>query len=282
MSSQGFFAPTDLEQAHSLLLDTARKPIILAGGTDLMPRFNRHRRNREESLVFLGKLGLDYIRPEGDRLLVGACADLSSVITSPEVNRHAPLLAEACRDIASPAVRNAATLGGNVANNARNADGVVALMALGATVVTSCARGEGRWPIEQFVRTSKTETLAHGGLIRHFEVPFLTGRDRWAWKKLKQRQGESRSVLSVALRAGMEGPVVKELRLVLGAMAPHAFVSRIAAELLEGSIPTSDTIERVAREILSETEAATDARATAWYREKAAQAMVRGVLSQLT
>jgi CO/xanthine dehydrogenase FAD-binding subunit len=80
----------------------------------------------------------------------------------------------------------------------------------------------------------------------------------------------------------MEGPVVKELRLVLGAMAPHAFVSRTAAELLEGSIPTSDIIERVAREILSETEAATDARATAWYRERAAQAMVRGVLSQLS
>lgn len=281
MSNQAFFAPTELGRAHELLSDPARKTIILAGGTDLMPRFNRHRRRREEALVFLGKLGLDYVKVEGGQLIVGACATLSSVAASPDVNRHAPLLARACRDIASPAVRNAATLGGNVANNARNADGVAALTSLGATVVTASAGGEGRWPIEQFTRTAKSQTLAEGGLIRHFEVPCMDGRDRWAWEKLRQRRGESRSILSVCFRARMDGRKVESLRLVLGAMAPHAFVSRIAAELLEGREPTPEIVEEVSRKIISETQAATDGRATAWYREKAAQVLVRRVLSQL-
>jgi CO/xanthine dehydrogenase FAD-binding subunit len=281
MSQQAFVAPTELDQAHALLSDPTQKTIILAGGTDLMPRFNRHRRKREEVLVFLGKLGLDYIRVGGDRTIIGACATLSAIVRSPEVNKHVPLLAKACRDMASPAVRNAATLGGNVATNARSADGIAALTALGATVVTASAGGEGRWPVEAFIRTPKTQTLAHGGLIRHFEVPCLDGQDRWAWEKLKQRRGESRSILSVSFRARMEGPRVSTLRLVLGAMGPQPFVSRRAAALLDGKIPTSEIIEQVSREIISETKAATDARATAWYRERAAQALVARILSQL-
>ena len=60
MSANDFIAPTDLTQACSLLSSEINQTVILAGGTDLMARFNRHRRKRSERIVFLGKLGLDY------------------------------------------------------------------------------------------------------------------------------------------------------------------------------------------------------------------------------
>lgn len=46
-----FFAPADLNQACSLLADEAIKPIAMAGGPDVMVRFDRHRRRREDTLV---------------------------------------------------------------------------------------------------------------------------------------------------------------------------------------------------------------------------------------
>ena len=282
MPNETFYAPGDLGQACSLLSDLGDKAIVIAGGTDLMPRFNRYRRRRTEVLIYVGKLGLDFIEEKNGRLVIGAAATFSDILASPMVKEKLPLLARACGEIASPAVRNAATLGGNLVTNARNADGVAALMALGATVVTASNSGESRMPIDQFVSAPKKEKLANGGIVKQFEVPCLTDTERWAWEKLKQRQGDGRSVVSVSLRAKMEGDICRSIRLVLGAMAAHPFVSKTAVQLLEGNPLSPDLVGRVAEEILGETDAATDTRATAWYRQRAAQALVRRVLAQLS
>lgn len=282
MLRETFYAPQDLEQACSLLSDLGDKGIIIAGGTDLMARFNRHRRNRDVVLVSVSRLGLDFIRKADDRVVIGACATLTEIINSTLVREKVPLMARACGEMASPAIRNAATLGGNLVTNARNADGVAALMALGAVVVTASTGGETRMPIDRFVVTSKKETLAKGGIVKQFEIPCLTTGDRWGWEKMKQRQGESRSILSVAARAGMDGNTCKSIRLVLGSMAAHPFLSRTAVEVLEGKALSSDLVEKVAEQILSETDAGTDTRATAWYREKAASVLVRRILYQFS
>jgi CO/xanthine dehydrogenase FAD-binding subunit len=279
MANELFFAPTDLAEACSLLAD--RKAIAIAGGTDLMVRFNRHRKKREEALVYLGKLGLDGIRERDGALWVGGCASLSDIAASPEVARCAPLLAAAAADMASPAVRSAATLGGNVANNARAADGVAALLALGATVAVSSTGGERRLPMEEYLSTPRRESLAGGGVITGFEVPCLTGADRWAWHKLRQRKGESRSILSVSARIRLEGAKCAEVRLVLGAMAANPFVSQKAKEILEGNALEPELIRRAAEGAVSESDPADDVRATAWYRKRAARTLVERALSQL-
>jgi CO/xanthine dehydrogenase FAD-binding subunit len=183
--------------------------------------------------------------------------------------------------MASPAVRNAATLAGNLGTNSRNADGVAALMALDAVVVTASTTGENRLPIEEFVSTPKKQKLVNGGIVKQFEVRCLSADDRWGWEKLKQRRGEGRSIVSVSVRAGMEGDICKNIRLVLGSMAAHPFVSKTAIQILQGKQLSTNLIETVAQEIITETEPTTDGKATAWYRNKATQALVRRILSQI-
>ena len=234
MFANDFLAPTELSQACSLLSREADQTVILAGGTNLMARFNRRLPRRKVVIVYLGRLGLDYIRVNGGQVVVGACATLADIAASREIRRHLPLLARTCGEMACPAVRNAATLGGNVANGARNADGTAALVALGARVVVASTAGEKKMPIEQFIRSPKIETLKNGGLIKEFEIPALGADEKWGWEKLKQRQGEGRSVVSVAARMKMAGAVCQNIRLVIGAMAPHPSVSPAAAGLLPG------------------------------------------------
>lgn len=281
MPSNGFFAPADLEQACSLLADEAIHPLAIAGGTDIMVRFNRHRRRRQETLIYLGKLGLDYIREEGGKVLVGACAPLSKIAASALVIEKLPLLAKACSEMASPAVRNAGTLGGNAVNNARHADGVAALIALNAEVVIASTKDERSIAITDFAAMPKSEALAGGGLVKHFAIAPLGANEKWAWEKLRQRKGESRSVVSVCMRAAMEGGKCTALRLVVGCMAANPFVSQVAADMLVGLKPEEALIDQIAQGVLAECEPVSDARASAWYREKATAALTRRVLSQL-
>ena len=281
MSNETFFAPSDLKEACTLLSDLGETAVILAGGTDLMVRFNRHRRNRKEALVYVGNLNLDYIREMDGQMIIGACATLTDIAESPLVRKELPLLALACSEMASPAIRNAATLGGNLGTNSRNADGVAALMALGAVVVIASAAGENRMPIEEFVSMPKRQKLANGGIIKQFEVRCLTADDRWGWEKLRQRRGEGRSIVSVSVRAGITGDICKRIRLVLGAVAAHPFISKTAVKILEGKQLSPDLIQKVSEEIVTEIDPTSDARASAWYREKAAQALVRRILSQI-
>ena len=276
-----FLAPADLNQACSLLADEAIQPLAIAGGTDVMVRFNRHRRRRQETLVCLGKLGLDYIREEDGKVLVGACAPLSEIAASPLIREKLPLLAKACSEMASPAVRNAATLGGNVVNNARHADGVAALTALNAAVVVASTEGERTMPMSDFPSAPKLEKLAGDGIVKHFAITPLGSDEIWAWKKLRQRKGESRSVVSVSMRASMQGGKCTAMRLVIGCMAPSPFASKAAAELMVGQEPGPALHEQVALEVLKECTPASDARASAWYREKVTAVLIERVLSQL-
>jgi carbon-monoxide dehydrogenase medium subunit len=281
MFDNDFLAPTELPQACSLLFKEMNQAVILAGGTNLMARFNRRRPRRKVVIVYLGKLGLDYIRLSGRQVIVGACATLADIAASEEIQTRLPLLGQTCGEMACPAVRSAATLGGNVANGARNADGIAALMALGAKVVVTSTAGENRISIEQFVRRPKIETLRNGGLIKEFEIPALDADERWGWMKLKQRQGEGRSVVSVAVRMKMAGKVCQEVRLVLGAMAPHPFVSPAAAGMLSGKSLSPELIEKTANRVVSETDPLSDVRGSAWYKKKAATVLVRRILNQL-
>lgn len=281
MSNETFFAPSDIGEACTLLSNLGETATILAGGTDLMARFNRHRRSRKEALVYVGNLSLDYIKETDGQMIIGACATLADIAESPLVRKELPLLAVACSEMASPAVRNAATLGGNLGTNSRNADGVAALMALGAVVVTASTAGENRLPIEEFVTTPKKQKLVNGGIVKQFEMRCLSADDRWGWEKLKQRRGEGRSIVSLSVRAAMEGDLCKHIRLVLGSMATHPFVSKTAIRILQGKQLSPDLIDTVAEKIVTETDPITDTRASAWYRKKAAQALVRRILSQI-
>jgi len=281
MPEQNFFTPQDLGEACSLLAERGSGAVVLAGGTDLMVRYNRYRRRRSEALVYLGKLGLDYITEDGGNLVVGATAPLAAIAASELIRDQAPLLAAACQEMASPAVRNAATLGGNVVTNARFADGVAALTALDAVVVVATTKGDRVIPMGEFARMPRKDKLAQGGIVKQFEIAPLEAGERWAWEKLKQRQGESRSVVSVSMRAKVDGGVVKELRLVLGAMAPNPFVSQAAAKALIGQKPSEELIAQAAEGAVAEGDPSTDSRASAWYRARAADALIRRVLGQL-
>jgi xanthine dehydrogenase YagS FAD-binding subunit len=100
------------------LLATLPQARVIGGGTDLVP-LARDGLQPLGPLVSLRSLGLSRIEQCGDRLLIGAGATLAEVMVSPLVQREAPAVVQALRDSASPQVRNAATVAGNLLQRSR-------------------------------------------------------------------------------------------------------------------------------------------------------------------
>lgn len=109
--------PADLPEALRLLA-TLPQARVIGGGTDLVP-LARDGLIPLGPLVSLRSLGLSGIEQRGDRLIIGAGATLAEVAASPLVQREAPAVVQALRASASPQVRNAAIVGGNLLQRSR-------------------------------------------------------------------------------------------------------------------------------------------------------------------
>ena len=121
-----------------LSADPDARPI--SGGQTLLPAL-KHRLNKPSSVVDLSGIAeLRGIRREGDRIVIGAMTKHKDVAESAEVKAAIPALARLAGSIGDIQVRNRGTIGGSVANNDPAADYPAAVLALGATIVTSKRR----------------------------------------------------------------------------------------------------------------------------------------------
>jgi carbon-monoxide dehydrogenase medium subunit len=125
--------PADAAAAAAAFQGEAR---YLAGGQSLVQAM-KLRLSSSERLVDLGGVdGLEHIRRDGDRIVIGAMVTHAGVARSAEVQQACPALAELAGGIGDPAVRNMGTIGGSVANADPAACYPAAVLGLGGTVHT--------------------------------------------------------------------------------------------------------------------------------------------------
>ncbi len=121
MKDFGYFAPTDVGEALKFLAEYGEKATVLAGGTDLVPRINYYEL-RPESLMDIGRLGLDFIEDKGEKVVVGATTTWNQIAESTILLEKMGVLTGAAKQGACVAVRNAGTVGGNLVNASPAAD----------------------------------------------------------------------------------------------------------------------------------------------------------------
>jgi aerobic carbon-monoxide dehydrogenase medium subunit len=282
MLNQQFVSPTDIREACSILSQAKGRAVIFAGGTDLMPRFNRRRpASRPDLVLYLGGLRLDYIRAEGQKLIIGSCATHEEISNSSQVRKQAPLLGKACSQIGSVAIRNAGTLGGNVCNGASFADGTTALIALDASMVISSENGDRSMQVEEFIKIPFNSGLKAGEIVKEFHIPAVASEQKWGWMKQGQRRGSSFSIASVAACLSMNGGICSNVRIAAGAVAHTPFVSKTAPAILEGQPLSEAFAEKAGAAVSEEADPQDDSRASAWYKKKIVAVLVKRTLMGL-
>jgi len=110
-----------LDEAMSLLVKYKGDAKLNAGGSDLLSILRDEILPAYPGVIINIKTipGLDYIRQEGETVMIGALSRLCDIGRSPLVNGQYAVLAQAARTVASPQIRNVATIGGNLCQDVR-------------------------------------------------------------------------------------------------------------------------------------------------------------------
>jgi carbon-monoxide dehydrogenase medium subunit len=276
-------APATLDDALDLLADLGPRARPIAGGTDLIVELDRRAREGIEVLVDLSRLpGLDQIEDAGDVLRLGPLVTHNDVIASPLARERALPLAQACLEVGSPALRNRATVVGNLVTASPANDTISALWALDARVVARSATGSRVVPVRELYTGLRRTVLEPGELIVSVEVPMLAPSEQGLFVKLGQRRAQAISVvhLAVVLDRGDDG-FVRRAGLALGSVAPTVVSAAAAEELLIGRVLDDESIAAAARLAAESVTPIDDVRATAVYRSEEIDVMVRRALSTL-
>jgi len=240
----------------------------LAGGTDLLVQM-KHGRLQPSALVSLRDIpGLSFVHLEADgSLTMGAATPLNLVEHSPEVKDAFPAIAEAAAWIGSVQVRSRATVGGNLCNAAPSADMAPILVACGAAVTVTDGSAERSVPLEEFWVGPGQSVLRPGELMTVITVPPVPD-DSFAGYERAYRSGMDIATVGVGMLVSFStgSTVVRDARVVLGAVAPTPMRARETEKLLIGRSLDEESIALASARAAEEARPISDVRASEHYR----------------
>jgi xanthine dehydrogenase small subunit len=214
---QTFLAPRTLDELIQL---RAANPsaVLLAGSTDVGLWVTKQMRELGD-IIYLGHVdALKMLRVAGDAMEIGAGVSLEDAYNA--LCRHYPgQLGELRQRFASLPIRNAGTLGGNVANGSPIGDSMPWLIALGAQVVLCGSAGERVLALEDFYLDYMKKDLQPGEFVQAVRVPLPRQDVRFRTYKLAKRFDQDISAVCAAFALRMEGDAIAEARVVFGGMA---------------------------------------------------------------
>ena len=263
------FTPTTLQEALQLRASYP-EAVPVAGGTDLMVELNA-RRLRPTALLDLSRV--EELRDWGrddDRMFLGAGVTFARI--ERELGEFPPFV-EAARSVASPQIRNRATIGGNLATASPAGDGIPVLAAYDADVVVASASERRRMPLGAFLVGPKRTSLAADELVVGVEWEPVHGPGSFA--KVGRRNAMAIAVASACLQIADAGHV----RLALGSVAPTVVRASLAERFAEG-LDWRDpaTLAEFGRLAAAETRPIDDLRGSAAYRRSVVEVLARRAL----
>jgi CO/xanthine dehydrogenase FAD-binding subunit len=269
------FLPSSIDEAVGLLQQHGSDLVVMGGGTVIMGMVN-------DGLLFprvamsLQRAGLNAIRRVNNHTEIGATATIARLSQLDGF----PLLARAASIFGSPAIRNMATVGGNMFLPSPYGDMAVPLLALDAQAEFTGPNGRYVVALDQFLagRTRR----APDELLTAIHVPNLGGTgEKSAYLKYGRRQANTPSVVAVAVRVTTDSSgKCSHARIALGAAGPHVMRAYKAESALLGQVLNESSITAAAQIAMEESDPPTDALASAWYRRKMVGVYVRRAFEQ--
>ena len=263
-----FFAPRTLDELAGLreILPLAR---LLAGSTDVGLWVTKQRRELGD-IIYLGDVAeLRRIETRDGTLHIGAGATLEAAWGA--LVAHYPTLAELWLRFASPPIRHAGTLGGNVANGSPIGDSPPALIALDARIELRRGQRVRTMPLADFYLDYMKNALESGEFVQGLEVPLPAAGQQVRGYKISKRFDSDISAVCLGLSITLEGERVGDLRIAFGGMAATVRRAPRAEAAVRGQ-PWTEATARAAMAALAEDfQPLTDMRASAAYRMKVAQ-----------
>lgn len=265
---QTFHAPRTLDEL-ARLREQYPEARILAGSTDIGLWVTKQFRDLPH-LIYIGRVAeLRELAPTANNdLYIGAGVLLNDAFDA-LVKDH-PELTELRQRFASFPIRNAGTLGGNVANGSPIGDSMPALIALRARVVLRKGERVRMLPLEDLYLAYQKTAMEPGEFVQGLLVP----RDKSGWQfrtyKLSKRFDQDISAVCAAFAIELDGGRVRSARIAFGGMAATPKRAALAEQALQGQDWDEARVQAAMQALEQDYQPLSDMRASSEYRSQAA------------
>jgi len=263
-----FFAPRRLAELTHLRAEYPQAT-ILAGCTDVGLWVNKQLR-RLDTMIYIGQIDeLKTIQQNENTLRIGAGATLSEAYRA--ISQYYPAMDEMWERFASRPIRNAGTLGGNIANGSPIGDSMPALIALDAQLILHSQRGCRALALEDFYLDYMKKDLHEDEIVSAITLPLPQSNKIFRCYKLAKRFDSDISAVFAAFALSRDANRVSAIKIAYGGMA----ATPKRASQTEAALHAQDWNETTVRDAMTaltqDFTPLSDMRASADYRLRAAQ-----------
>jgi carbon-monoxide dehydrogenase medium subunit len=229
---------TSVDGAIATLAKIGPEARLIAGGHSLLPMMKLRLANPEYLIDINDLEELSYIDERITEIRIGALTRHAELLESELLARRAPLFRDAEVVIADPVVRNRGTIGGSLCQADAAEDLSAVCAALKATVVLRGPEGERTTSMDGFYIGPFTTAVGADEMLTEVRIPLRSGAGS-AHEKVERRAGDF-AIAAVSAAVWIEGGVIADAGLALGALGPTTIIATRAEELLKGKPPSEE------------------------------------------
>jgi xanthine dehydrogenase small subunit len=274
-----FAAPATIEGLARLYQEHPDATLV-SGATDVGLWITKELRALSK-IIWLGRAaGLDRIEDNGSEIRIGAAVSVEAV--TPVLAAIDSDLGELIRRFGGWQVRNAATIGGNIANGSPIGDSPPALIALGAKLEMQRRDEIRSIPLENFFLDYKKQDRQPGEFLRAVTVPKLATGDHFRCFKLAKRYDQDISAVLGAVKLHLDGTQIAGARIAFGGMAGTPKRAKATEAKLQGIAVENTAAIKLALDAMEQDyQPLDDMRASAHYRLEAARALIAKAIAEI-
>ncbi len=271
-----YHSPRNVPETLALLTRYDGKALVLAGGTDIVPKLQRGTLQLDAviSLRYVEELrGIAF--DSGTGLTIGAAARHAEVLDHPDVRLHYTDLVEALSQLATVQVRNMGTIAGNLCNASPCAHSAPPLLAHDAHLKIVGPDGTRSLPLADFFLGPGLTALAPGELLSSIHVPLPPASAGFAFHSISARSNVDMSAVSVGVMVHTDGDKIADARIFLGAVGPIPLRASSAEAVLRGQVMSDALATRAGEAAATDSKPISDVRASARWRRRMVGVLTR-------
>jgi xanthine dehydrogenase small subunit len=270
LQSDGAFVPKSSDELADWYIENPTATLI-GGATDVGLWVNKGLRELS-SVAFVGQIeDLRGIETSDGGIAIGASVTLSQLHKA--VAKKYPSFAELIRRYGSTQVRNAATIGGNIANGSPIGDSPPALIALGAQLYLRRGDDFRNMPLEDYFIAYGKQDRGEGEFVIGIAIPDQPNTLKCY--KISKRFDQDISALCGCFNIALKDETVQSARIAFGGMAATPKRAAAVETALIGQPWTQDTITAAMVKFAEDYQPISDMRASASYRAQTAQNLLQ-------
>ena len=265
MHAIDYVAPKSIQEAVELMASKGDQARAMAGGTDLLVQLRGGRRTSEVVVDIKDISELNQLTYDSQKgLTIGAAVPCYKIYQEDQIAGLYPGLVDSASLIGSIQIQGRASIGGNLCNSAPSADGIPALIALGAVANVAGPNGNREIPVEEFCTGPGQNVLGSGEILVSVSIAAPQDNSGAAYLRFIPRNEMDIAVAGVGASVLLDssGQNFVSARIALASVAPTPVFSKAAGDSLAGKPVSDDSINEAAEKAMGDAKPITDMRGT--------------------